>query len=194
MCAAMQPNETLLDTLLELQILDRVERSGWVLRGVSDPESVAEHSFHVLFLVWCLGREIPGLDRLRALELALLHDLAEVRFGDLPRTASHYLPPGSKHAAEAQILADLLAPTDPEVVARLEREYRQKATPEARLVAACDKLQLMIKVAHYERWGATGLSEFWDHPANFPDDEFAPVRRLFQELMERVGRRPALSR
>ena len=184
----MQANETLLDTLLELQILDRVGRSGWVLRGVPDPESVAEHSWHVTFLVWSLGREIPGLDRLRALELALIHDVAEVRFGDLPRTAGHYLPPGAKHAAEAQILREVLAPIDPQHVGDLETEYRQRISPEARLVAACDKLQLMIKVAHYERWGAAGLSEFWDNPSNFPADEFGPVTALMESLLDRVGR------
>ena len=186
--SSMHPNPTLLDTLLELQILDRVGRSGWVLRGIVEPESVAEHSWHVAFLVWSLGREVQTLDRLRALELALIHDVAEVRLGDLPRTAGHYLPPGAKHRAEAQILAEVLAPIDPNHVEALELEYRQRESTEARFVAACDKLQLMIKVAHYERWGAAGLSEFWDNPANFPGDEFGPVRDLFAALMDRVGR------
>ncbi len=31
-------NESLLDLFLELQILDRVPRSGYLLRGVPDPE------------------------------------------------------------------------------------------------------------------------------------------------------------
>lgn len=186
MLPTMRANESLLDTFLELQILDRVPRSGWTLRGVPDPESVAEHSWHVTFLVWCLGREVPGLDRLRAIELALVHDVAEVRLGDLPRTAARYLPPGAKHAAEAAILSEVLAPLGAPEVEALEQEYRRKQSAEARLVAACDKLQLLIKVAHYERWGAAGLSEFWDNPANFPDSEFEPVRRLVQELRDRL--------
>jgi putative hydrolase of HD superfamily len=185
----MRANERLLDTFLELQILDRVPRSGWTLRGVPDPESVAEHSWHVTFLVWCLGREVPGLDRLRAVELALMHDVAEVRLGDLPLTAARYLPNGAKHAAEAAILSEVLAPLGAPEVEALEQEYRRKESAEARLVAACDKLQLLIKVAHYERWGAAGLSEFWDNPANFPDSEFEPVRRVAQELRDRLQRR-----
>jgi putative hydrolase of HD superfamily len=177
-------NESLLDTLLELQILDRVPRSGWMLRGVAEPESVSEHNFHVVFLVWALGPHIPGLDLPRALELAIVHDLAEVRLGDLPRTAARYLPPGVKHEAERQALAELLAPLGSrgdEVFA----EYCAKATPEARLVAACDKLQLMLKVTLYQEWGAAGLAEFWNNPANFPDDEFAPVAELIAALRER---------
>ena len=48
----MKQNSTLLETLLELQHLDRVPRMGFVLRGVADPESVSEHLWHVTMLVW----------------------------------------------------------------------------------------------------------------------------------------------
>src|SRR5262245_48114347 len=94
--ASMRRNDSLLDLFLELQILDRVPRSGYVLRGVSEPESVTEHSWHVLFLVWALGTRIEGIDLSKAVEIALIHDLAELRVGDLPRTASHYFPEGAK--------------------------------------------------------------------------------------------------
>lgn len=180
----MRVNESLLDLLLEIQALDRVPRSGYLLRGVTAPESVTEHSWHVIFLVWALGERIGGLDLARAVEIALVHDLAEVRIGDLPRTSSRYFPEGAKRAAETAALADLLAPL-PERALCLYREYQEGATPEARLVKACDKLQLMIKVAVYERWGTGALAEFWDNPDNFPDGGFAPVRELFAELRAR---------
>ncbi len=114
----------------------------------------------------------------------MLHDLAELRVGDLPRTAARYLPDGAKDAAESAALAEILAPLG-ERARRLAEEYRDGASPEARLVKACDKLQLMLKVWVYERWGAGGLAEFWDNPDNFPDDGFAPVRELFEELRRR---------
>ncbi|HUO86649.1 MAG TPA: HD domain-containing protein [Thermoanaerobaculia bacterium] len=180
----MRRNEHLLDLVLELQSLDRLPRAGYVLRGVTDPESVTEHSWHVLFLVWALGRRVPGLDVARAIEIALVHDLAEVRIGDLPRTAARYFPAGAKAAAESAAIGEILAPLAPEAGA-LHAEYQAAETLEARLVKACDKLQLMIKVAAYERWGAGGLGEFWDNPENFPDGGLAPVRELFEELLAR---------
>jgi putative hydrolase of HD superfamily len=182
-------NASLLDALLELQILDRVPRSGWMLRGVHDPESVSEHSWHVVVLVWALGPGVPGLDLGRALELAIVHDLAEVRLGDLPRTAARYLPDGAKHAAEEEALRELLAPLG-ERAATLYADYRSKASPEARFVAACDKLQLMLKVTLYERWGAAGLGEFWQNPENFPSAEFTPVAELFAALRAARGGAP----
>lgn len=180
----MKPNETLLDALLELQNLDRIPRSGWMLRGVAEPESVSEHNFHLALLVWALGAEVEGLDVGRALELALVHDLAESRLGDLPRTAGRYLPEGAKHLGEAEAIAELMGPIGTRA-AGLYEEYRAGDSREARFVAACDKLQLMIKVATYERWGTGALAEFWDNPGNFPDEGFEPVRRLFEELRER---------
>ena len=180
----MEPNRSLLDSLLELQALDRLPRTGYALRGVSDPESISEHGFHLALLIWALAPGVPEIDLGRALELALVHDLAEIRIGDLPRTAGHYLPEGAKATAESTALAELLAPLG-ERGPVLFAEFEAGETREARLVRACDKLQLMVKVFVYERWGATGLSEFWDNTINFPKPEFAPVDELLAEIRQR---------
>ncbi|MCB1054882.1 MAG: HD domain-containing protein [Acidobacteria bacterium] len=184
----MKPNTSLLDLFLETQILDRVPRSGYFLRGVPEAESVTEHSWHVLFLVWALGQRIPGLDVSRAIEIALIHDLAEVRIGDLPRTANRYFEEGAKARAERAAMDEILAPMTEESRA-LHDEYTAARTAEARLVKACDKLQLMIKVLAYEGWGAGGLGEFWDNEANFPDDEFEPVAEVVRDLRRRHAAR-----
>ncbi len=180
----MANNETLLDLLLELQTLDRVPRMGYALRGVTDAESVTEHSWHLLFLVWTLAPEIPEIDTLRAMELAMVHDLAEVRTGDLPKTVAGFFPEGAKAAAETAILRQMFAPL-PERAHQLHAEYAASQTTEAKLVKACDKLQLMIKILAYERWGCRGLSEFWGNPANFNDHGFKPVAALFDQLRAR---------
>lgn len=180
----MRPNATLLDLLLEVQTLDRVPRMGYLLRGVAEAESVSEHCWHVVFLVWALAPRIAGIDLGRALEIALVHDLAEVRIGDLPRTAMRYFDAGAKQAAESAALREILAPL-PQCALELHAEYQAGLSTEARLVKACDKLQLMIKIAVYERWGDKGLAGFWDNPDNFPDGGFAPVRELFDELCRR---------
>lgn len=184
----MEPNGSLLDLLLEVELLDRIPRSGYVLRGVAEPESVAEHTFHVAFLVLTLGqriqKRIETLDVARAVSIALVHDLAELRIGDLPRTSVHYFPNGAKKAAEHAAMRDLLAPLPPATLA-LYQEYEAGETDEARLVKACDKLQLMLKVATYEKWGTGALAEFWDNPENFPDAGFPEVREVFEELRAR---------
>lgn len=183
-------NPTVLDTLLEVQAFDRVPRMGYVLRGVDLPESVAAHSWQVAFLVWALAPKIrsrlPAFDAYRAMELALVHDLAELRIGDIPRIAAHYLPAGAKKAAETAAFDDLMAPFGDRAQA-LSAEYAAGTTPEARLVKACDKVQLLLKVAEYERWGEGGLGEFWENPQNFGDGGFPEVREVLEALYARRG-------
>ena len=183
----MRRNHSLLDLFSELQALDRVPRAGYSLRGVAEPESVSEHAFHTTFLVWALAAEEPELDRFRAVELALVHDLAEVRTGDLPRTAARYLPAGAKAGAELAAARDLLAPLGdraPELFA----EYQAGETTEARFVSACDELQLLIKASVYERWGSGGMEEFGVNLEGFADGGFASVTRVLEELEARRGR------
>jgi putative hydrolase of HD superfamily len=179
----------LLDSLLELQALDRLQRVGYAMRGVAAPESIAEHLFHVGFLVWAVGRGEEDLDLAKALEIALLHDLAEVRLGDLPRTAAGYFPPGAKAAAERAMLADILAPLGGDPAGALA-EYQQGASREARLVAACDKLQLLIKAFFYHQAGNRGAQEFFGALEGFDDGGFARVGELAGELKRRLAAVP----
>ncbi len=179
----MKQNKTLLETFFELQHLDRVPRMGFVLRGVPDSESVAEHSWHVSVLVLALAKNIADLNLERALSMALLHDVGEVRLGDLPATVNRYFRPGAKAEAESKVVGELTHPLGPEPQ-ELLAELQERKTVEARLVKDCDKLQLMLKVAHYEKHGAKGLAEFWDHPENFPSDEFDSVAELFGQLQQ----------
>src|SRR5258708_33710491 len=106
----MKANRSLLDVFLEIQMLDRIPRAGFVLRGVAEPESVAEHSLHVLFLVWALGPKIEGIVVPRAVEIARIHGRAALPIGDVARTSSHYFPGGGHNAAAAGPLAGGRAP------------------------------------------------------------------------------------
>ncbi len=180
----MRRNHRLLDALLELQALDRLPRTGYSLRGVPEPESVSEHAFHTTFLVWTLAAEEPDLDRARAVEIALVHDLAEVRTGDLPRTAARYLPDGAKAEAERAVVRDLLAPLGERAQA-LVAEYQARETSEARFVGICDKLQLLIKASVYETWGAGNLDEFWTNLKDLSGAGFDSVDRVLDELKAR---------
>ena len=180
----MKPNETLVDLLLEVQGLDRVPRLGYLLRGISDPESISEHSWQVAILCWIVADREPSVDSRKVLEMALIHDLAELRLGDLPRTAARYLPEGAKKSAEAAALSEILAPLSDRSLDLFD-EYPHGTSPESRLVKACDKLQLMLKVSVYESWGAGGLGEFWENPDNFPDGGFTAVREIFDHLRRR---------
>src|ERR1051325_11146892 len=85
----------MLSTLVELQRLKRLDRTGWTLRGLPNgTESVAAHSFGVaatamLLADKCMARGVT-VHVEKGVRMALLHDWAEVRVGDMPRTATLY--------------------------------------------------------------------------------------------------------
>lgn len=45
-------------------------------------ESDADHSYHLAMMVLTFAEDFPGLDILKCLKLALLHDLVEIFAGD----------------------------------------------------------------------------------------------------------------
>lgn len=67
--------------ILEWLHLKNVARAGWVRAGVEAPESVAAHSWGMSLLALHLCPQ--HLDLSKVLSLCLVHDLPEVRVGDL---------------------------------------------------------------------------------------------------------------
>jgi putative hydrolases of HD superfamily len=69
--------------LFEMGHLKHLPRAGWLLLGVPQPETVAEHSFRVGIVGITLA-VMEGADVGRTAALCLLHDAHETRIGDDP--------------------------------------------------------------------------------------------------------------
>src|SRR5690242_11487612 len=135
----------MLSTLVELQRLKRLDRTGWVLRGfASGTESVAAHSFGVGVTAMLLADELRAqsvsIDVEKVLRLALLHDWAEARVGDMPRTSTLYFGAEARKQAETAAFRDLTESLGQNSAqyANLYHEYEERDTLEARLVKAAD--------------------------------------------------------
>ncbi|MBP8128017.1 MAG: HD domain-containing protein [Candidatus Hydrogenedentes bacterium] len=177
------------ELLEHLHPLDRVARAGYVLRGVTEPESVAAHSHFVSLMALLFVEQYPGRwDRERVLAMALVHDLAEARLMDIPLPAAGEGLRAAKDAAEQAIVSDLLRGF-PERLAAAHREFAEARTEEARLVRALDKAQMMLKVWCYQQEQRGRLEEFWETRGNFEDYGIEPVRALFDAICARAGRR-----
>ena len=158
----------MLATLIELQRLKRLERTGWTLRGLPNgTESVASHSFGVCVTAMLLADEVNArgleVNCERVLRMALVHDWAETRVGDLPKTATGYFGADSRKRAETSAFVDIVAGAG-SVAAEyreLYKDYEERASLEARLVKAADIIDLLVQAYALERAGAKGLDEFW---------------------------------
>jgi len=154
--------------------LKRVPRIGWLLRGLTDVESVAEHTWGVALLTLTLAQGIDApLDREKALTIALLHDLPERLLSDIPTPALGHLPPGVKQAAEKTILAEMLS-TLPDATRLQEwwQEFEDGSSPEGRLVRDADRLEMLLQAHLYEQSRGVRLDDFWANqegrPFHFP--------------------------
>ena len=174
---------TVLDSLLALVALDDLPRTGWVQRGIAEPESIAGHVVGTCALAASLAPGVqPPLDLGRVLSIALVHDAPEALTGDLPRGATRHLPAGAKRAMELGAAGELLEPLGPHLLEAF-REYQGGATREARFVAAADKLALGVRLVAYERAGRRGLEEFRAGLERLELAEFPPLEALRADIL-----------
>jgi putative hydrolase of HD superfamily len=160
----------MIDTLIELQRLKRLDRTGWVLRGLPPgAESVGAHCYGVAVVAMFLADQMKRLkeevDVERVLRMALLHDAAEVRVGDMPRTATEYFGAASRTRAETRAFEDIVAGLDrrmAEHYIEIHHDYEQRTSLESRIVKAADLIDLLLQALAFERSGVRGLDEFWD--------------------------------
>lgn len=180
-------SESLLPRLLALEPLCDLPRTGWIMRGITSPESIADHVLGTAYIALAIGpRCSPPIDSDRAVALALVHDVPEALLGDLPRSAARLLPPGVKHSAEDRAAEELLRPMSP-LAWRHFQEYSAQATREARFVRICDRLQLGVRLVSYLRRGVRGLDEFAVTVGGLDCSEFAPAESLKREIVAAVA-------
>ncbi|SDQ88709.1 HD domain-containing protein [Natronobacterium texcoconense] len=169
-----------LESLLELLELKDERRTGWQLRDVDEPESVAAHTWGTatLCLLYADHETVSDeVDRQRAVEMALVHDLAEARTGDIPTRAEQgreRISAAEKEQAEREAIDELLDPFGLESERRsLWEEYEARETPTARFVKDVDLLENCLQALKYEREGryeTDGTNEHFEEYENL--DEF----------------------
>ncbi|XP_053743970.1 HD domain-containing protein 2 isoform X2 [Synchiropus splendidus] len=143
--------------------LKRVPRTGWVYRGVKDPESVSDHMYRMAMM--SLTITDPTVDKNRCIKLALVHDLAESIVGDIAPTDN--VSKEEKHRREEEAMrhiSALLPDGLQQEIYGLWEEFENQSSEEARLVKQFDLLDMILQAHEYEELeGAPGrLQEFFD--------------------------------
>ncbi len=201
-CLPATDYSKMISILVELQRLKSLDRTGWTLRGgAPGAESVAAHSYGVVVAAMLLGDELRArgleVDMERLLRIAVMHDWAEARVGDMPRTATDYFGADVRRRAERAAFDDMLREQGSKFdYSALHEDYEERKSLEARLVKAADIVDLLVQALAFERAGARGLDEFWDGVAERDfhlegaarevlDELFAELRRGREEIMQK---------
>jgi putative hydrolase of HD superfamily len=69
------------DFLLKIGQFKKKPRSGWIIRGVKDPETIIEHAFLMSMAVWLLGKK-KRLNHEKMLKMSLAYEICEIYAGD----------------------------------------------------------------------------------------------------------------
>lgn len=184
-----------IDLLLKALECKDEKRTGWQVRGIEDPESVAAHSWGVAFLAFLFADD-AGVDRERAVEMAVLHDIHESVSGDIRSSELDSEQRAEKKEKEAEGLHHLLALADRNLTELQERwgEYEERETETARFVKDMDKLEAALQGYFYHRneryrdedtyfqnWN--GVDEFFEGTAEQLNTDTA--RKLLSAIRER---------
>ena len=148
------------DNLLEMLELKQLSRTGWVRSGVENPESVAAHSWGMAVLALRLAPKELNLERV--LSLCLVHDLPEVRVGDLT--------PHDDTSNKAELEHKAMSEMAPEWLSLFE-EYEAGKTAEAKFVKQIDKLDMGLQAIMYQTKQLVSLEEFIESAKSKISDE-----------------------
>lgn len=141
--------------IFEVGTLKRIKR-GWLKsEGVSNPESVAEHTYRNTIIGYILAK-LENADVEKVVKMCLFHDVPEVRIGDVDKVAQHYI---NKDKAELEALKDQvknLPENMSEEMLSLMNEFFEGTTKEATIAKDADRLELIFQAKEYADRGHTG--------------------------------------
>ena len=176
--------------------LKRELRHSWLADGRQ--ESVAEHSWRLALMVLLLEPELDRpLDLLKALKMALIHDLVEAEVGDIPVFDLNADKKQTKAVAELQamqnIALQLNSPLGEELLL-LWQEFELKHSYEAKVVYALDKLECKLQhiEADIDTWNEKERALSFDWETQLYDFDSA-ILQLSQELKQQSKKKVAVA-
>jgi putative hydrolase of HD superfamily len=178
-----QRADNLLRLITRADRLESLPRTGWLVGGVVQPESIAAHAYGVAVVaLWIADTIDESVDTEQVLRIALLHDLGEALTTDLPRPVKRLIGNEAVHRAEEAAFATI---ADDAGVAWLGAydAYRAADLLEARIVKAADRIQMLAKAATYENQRRGDVARFFE--GDDPDFGIPIVGEILVRLRER---------
>jgi putative hydrolase of HD superfamily len=128
------------------------KRTGWELRNIEDPESVADHSWGLALLTLIYSEEV-GIDEGKALKMALVHDIAEAETGDFVTRKvddKQEIEKEEKEKLETEAVEKLSGLLGEEL-GEIWKEYEERETDEAKFVKDMDLIDMCLQALKYEK-------------------------------------------
>ena len=148
-----------LDFLFEAGYLKKLRRSGWLLAGLHDGESVAEHVFRTAVIGFVLAC-LEEVDPYKVASLCLFHDIQEARVSDLNPLTKKYFDQDRAEATARTELCQTLNGKVSHCLERLFADYSDRGTREAVIARDADLLECILQAYEYKHSGFNGADGF----------------------------------
>ena len=153
------PVRDVVNFIAEAGLLKRVKRSGWSVLGISNAESVADHSFRCAVIGFLLAR----MERAEAGKVFLMttfNDIHEARITDLHKMAQRYFDVKKTEDKSFIEQMNALPPDIRKELLEARREYSKQKTTESLIARDADILECLIQAKEYRDYGYSKASEF----------------------------------
>ncbi|KAK9849948.1 hypothetical protein WJX84_009817 [Apatococcus fuscideae] len=155
---------SVVDFLTLLQKLKITKRTGWIRKGVPQPESISDHMYRMSMMGIIAGGQ-AGTQQDRCVKMAIVHDVAEALVGDItPFDGVSKVEKTRLETKAIQHIKDLLGPSTAAgaEIEELWNEYEQGSSANAQLVKDFDKVEMILQAFEYEQAHQMNLQEFFD--------------------------------
>jgi|SRR3989344_1349271 len=188
----MQDLKKLVDFFIEIESLKKTYRYSTCPEHVRD--SSADHSWKLAFMAFVLDEEIKGINPYHAVQICLVHDLAEYLVGDIDsyRIVLGEISQEQKYQMEEEAMKTIRdnVSTLGQKIYDLWIEFEESKTPEAKYAKALDKIEALVHllrvgyIAREDNAEAELTATYADHAVKeFP--QLRPILNIVKEKLKK---------
>jgi putative hydrolase of HD superfamily len=158
-----------LDFIINAGKLKEIKRQGWVLKGLKNPESVAEHSFRAAIIAWVLAKKL-SLNEEKTIKMCLIHDIGETIIGDI--TPMDGIPRKKKIELEKKAVKKicLMLGIKGKEFLKLWQEFQKQESKEAIIAKEAECFETLLQCL-----------EYWK---KFPEKDFSDIFNSFNKKIK----------
>lgn len=166
--------------IFELNQLKRQKLSGWMLAGVENPHSVAEHELRAAQIGYILATMEGNANPERVATILLIHDNGEARIGDQNKIAARYV---NKKEPEMYAFVEQIEGLGGTVEQKWKEyfdEFENRSTPEGIIAKDADWLETAFQAKEYLDLGYASAQDWIDNVEKAVETESA--KKIIAEM------------
>ncbi|MCX6739156.1 MAG: HD domain-containing protein [Candidatus Parcubacteria bacterium] len=169
----------IVDFLFELGHLRFTPRTGWQQLGIKDPQNDAEHTVRTAQIAFVLASMEGHKNPCHCATVALFHDIAEIRTGDMNKISKRYNQT-DENLADSEQVANLGKVG--ENVTIVKKEFLEGKTYASKIAKDADRLELMFTAKELMKQGYPDAEQFF--LSGFVGMETESAKQVAEELRD----------